>query len=502
MEYLLELKEIHKSYGATRANQDINIKVKKGEIRALLGENGAGKSTLVKIIYGIVRPDQGEIYWKGELLKKHNPDIIKKLGIQMVFQHFNLLDSFTVSDNIALSLSKIPKNLNQKIKETSQKYGLNIDPEKRILNLSVGEKQRVEIVRALIQNPKLLILDEPTSVLNPIEIETLFHFLKQLALEGCSILYISHKLNEIKILCDKVTILRQGKVIMHCDPQKETNRSLAEKMMGSSLTAVKRSKAHSSPKKEKYFEVKNLSMPAKDQNIGIKNISFSIAPKEILAIAGVLGNGQKVLQDTLFGLIPCSSKEQIVLNKEAIGNLNLKQRCKKQMAFVPAERLGIGAVPEMDLIKNNFLTSSIYFQDYQKKGWINESKVSKDAQTIIDDYKVVTSSKKAEARSLSGGNLQKFIIGRAIFAKPKLLIVIDPTWGIDVGAKNFIHQVLLDLAASGTAILLISQDLEEIYEVSDKIAVLFEGKLSKSYPTSKIDNQKIGLLMGGEKINE
>ena len=499
MQPLLELKNISKSYGSTKANRAIALKIKKGEIRALLGENGAGKSTLVKIIYGVSQPDEGEIYWKGKLLKKRHPDITKKLGIQMVFQHFALLNSFSVAENIFLSLKKKTKNLKQKIINTSKKYGLDLDPEKKIFNLSVSEKQRVEIVRALIQNPELLILDEPTSVLNPIEIETLFKFLKKISNEGCSILYISHKLDEIKTLCDSVTILRQGKFIMQCDPKKETKNSLAEKMMGENLKQLQK-KNTTSFQEDPFFKIKNLSIPASAQNIGIKNINFTINPKEILAIAGVAGNGQKILQDALFGLIPCSFAKQILLQNEAIGKLSLKQRRKKKMAFVSEERLGTSAVPEMNLVKNNFLTSVMNFQDYQNKGWINEKQVLQDTNKIIANYKVTCSSHKAEARSLSGGNLQKFIIGRELFTTPKLLVIVDPTWGVDAGAKKFIHQVLLDLASQGTAILLISQDLEEIYEISDTIAVLFEGKLSTKYPIQKMDNKKIGLLMGGEKI--
>lgn len=499
-ETILELKGICKSYGSTQANQNIDLKVQKGEIRALLGENGAGKSTLVKIIYGILQPDQGEIYWKGEIFKKLHPSIAKSLGIQMVFQHFSLLDSFSVADNIALSLKKPEKKIHQKIIETSQKYGLDLEPEKRIFNLSVSEKQRVEIVRALMQNPQLLILDEPTSVLNPVEIEKLFYFLKKLAAEGSSILYISHKLGEIKILCDSVTILRQGKVSAHCNPKKETKDTLAEKMIGRSLEMLQKKKYTANVKEQNFFEVNNLSIDSQEQNIGIKNINFSIAPKEILAIAGVAGNGQKILQDTLFGIIPCVSANQILLQKENIGKLTLKQRRKKKMAFVSAERLGTSAVPEMDLVKNNFLTSVMHFPDYQNNSWINEKKITQDTKQIIKDYKVVTASQKAEARSLSGGNLQKFIIGRELFTKPKLLIVVDPTWGVDAGAKKFIHQILLNLAASGSAILIISQDLDEIYEISDKIAVLFEGQLSPTYAMKEMSNQKIGLLMGGESI--
>ena len=496
---LLELKKISKSYGSTLANHNIDLKIKKKEIRALLGENGAGKSTLVKIIYGVTRLDEGKIYWEGKLLKKTTPEIMKNLGVQMVFQHFSLLESFTIAENISLSLKKIPKNLNQKIIETSQKYGLNLDPTKRVYNLSVSEKQRVEIVRALLQNPQLLILDEPTSVLNPIEIETLFHFLKQLAKEGCGILYISHKLEEIKALCDSVTILNKGKVTFQCNPKKETVESLAEKMIGRNLLSVK--KLHFNLKKKKViFQVKDLSISSQAENIGLKDINFSIHEKEILAIAGVAGNGQKILQDALFGLTSNKPKNSIFFLDKDLGKCSIYKRRKEKIAFVPAERLGTSVVPEIDLIRNNFLTSVMHFDDYILWGNINEKKIAKDTEKIIADYNVVASSKNAEAKTLSGGNLQKFILGRELLSVPKLLIVVNPTWGVDAGAKKFIHQILLQLVENGGSILLISQDLDEIYEIADNVAVLFEGKLSPTYPISQVNNKKMGLLMGGKRF--
>ena len=501
MSIILELQGIYKTYGSTIANHDINLKVEKGEIRALLGENGAGKSTLVKIIYGVTASDSGKIYWKGELLKRDHFDLSKELGIQMVFQHFSLLESFTVAENIALSLKTTAKKLHQQITQTSQKYGFDLNLEEKVLNLSVSEKQRVEIVRVLIQNPQLLILDEPTSVLNPIEIERFFKFLKKLSQEGCSILYISHKLDEIKALCHSATILRKGKVIMHCDPTKETKTTLAEKMMGQRLGDLERKKiTNKFQKQDNFFEVNNLSLTTQGQNISISKINFTIKPKEILAIAGVAGNGQKLLQEALFGLVSCQAEGQILFQGKDIGKLSLKQRRQRQMAFVSEERLGISAVPEMDLVQNNFLTSYMHKRDYLQNCLINYKKINVDSSKIIKDFEVVAPSTKTEARSLSGGNLQKFIVGREIFTTPKLLIIVNPTWGVDAGAKKNIHQVLLDLAASGTAILLISQDLDEIYEISDRIAVLFKGRLSLIYDTKELDNQKIGLLMGGEVL--
>ena len=499
----LLLKNISKSFGVTKANQSINLKIKEGEIHALLGENGAGKSTLVKMIYGVLQPDEGEIFWQGQLVKKNSPDKAKKSGIHMIFQHFSLFDSFTVAQNIALSISgKINiKELQEKILNVSKKYGLLLDPKKLVLHLSVSEKQRIEIVRSLIQDPKLLIMDEPTSVLSPLEIETLFSFLKKLSKEGCSILYISHKLEEIMHLCDKATILRQGRVVTECQPKKENHKSLAELMIGKKLMKIKKKIVRKTSKK-KFFEVKNLSIENSENNQDIKDVSFTVAESEIFAIAGVSGNGQQTLQEALCGLRLSPQAEQIILQGISLGHLNVKQRRQKKIVFVSEERLGTSAVPDLDLIKNTFLTGYMSFSDYFSKSMlINYSKVGSDTEEIIHNFNVVTENKEAKALSLSGGNLQKFIIGREIYAAPKLLIVVDPTWGVDAGAEKLIHQTLLDLVAEGSSVILISQDLDEIFAISDRVAVLCAGNLSKAYPVNKLDNQKIGLLMGGSKID-
>ena len=344
MKYRLELNNISKSFGDVHANKNINLQVKKGEIQALLGENGAGKSTLVKMIYGILAPDKGEIYWNNEQIKGNHPDKAKKLGIHMIFQHFSLLDSFTVTQNIAMSIKaqKPTKQLEKTILEVSHKYGLPLEPNKRVLDLSVSEKQRIEIVRSLMQNPKLLIMDEPTSVLNPLEIRSLFSFLKKLRDEGCSILYISHKLEEIMELCDRATILRQGEVITHCNPKKQTKSSLAGMMVGKKLKGLKKGKKKQA--KEIFFEIKDLSLKSKDENLSIQNISFAVNKGEIFAIGGVSGNGQQTLQKALSGLQLCDNAEQIFLAGEPFGRLSAQQRRKKQIAFVSEERLGTSAV--------------------------------------------------------------------------------------------------------------------------------------------------------------
>lgn len=493
----LELKNISKSFGSNLANQNISLSVKEGEIQALLGENGAGKSTLVKIIYGILKPDEGEIYWKNQLIKKNNPDEAKKLGIHMIFQHFSLFDSFTIAQNIALSISgKINfVNLIKEIESVSKKYGLALDPNKLVLNLSPSDKQRIEIVRSLIQTPKLLIMDEPTSVLNPLEIQSLFKFLKKLRDEGCSILYISHKLDEIIELCDRAVILRQGKLVTECNPKKETKKSLAELMIGKKIIKIKKAKIKK--KNANFFQVNNLSVNLPDATQNIKNISFTVANKEIFAIAGISANGQQTLQECLCGLRLTENAEQITLDGEPLGHLDLSSRRERNLIFVSDERLGTSAVPEMSLAQNTFLTGYMIFDDYLKNKLINFPKISADAEKIIQDFNVKTTGNSALAGDLSGGNLQKFIIGREIYTNPKLLVVANPTWGIDVGAAKLIHQTLLDLVEKGTSIILISQDLDEIYAISDKVAAICGGRLSPSYHISEVDINKMGLLIGG-----
>lgn len=492
----LELLSISKRFPGCLANDRVSLTLMPGEIHALLGENGAGKSTLVKIIYGVQQADSGTILWEGQPVVVKDPHAARRLGIGMVFQHFSLFDTLTVAENIALGLEQPPpmRELENKIRTVSERYGLTLDPARHIHTLSVGERQRVEIVRCLLQDPRLLIMDEPTSVLTPQEVERLFGTLRRLAAEGCTILYISHKLEEIRALCSRATVLRGGRVVGACDPARESARSMAEMMIGTTLTAPVRAAATTGAAA---LEVRHLSTTADDPfATNLKDVSLEVRAGEILGIAGVAGNGQAELLSALSGEIIIADDGAVRIKGQAAGHLDPRQRRALGLAFVPEERLGRGAVPELSLSENAILSGYVA-EPLVRRGLVHFGRARGFAERIISGFNVVTHGHKAEARSLSGGNLQKFIIGREILQKPALLVVGQPTWGVDAGAAAAIHQALIDLARGGAAVLVISQDLDELFVLSDRIAVLFHGRLSESRPTHHTTVEEIGLLMGG-----
>ncbi|MCP3722988.1 ABC transporter ATP-binding protein [Paraburkholderia sp. CNPSo 3272] len=495
----LALAGITKQYPAVRANDDVTLSVAPGEIHALLGENGAGKSTLMKIVYGAVRPDAGEIRWEGEAVEIASPAAARKLGIGMVFQHFSLFETLTVGENIALSLDE-PfdlKTLGKRIREVSAQYGLDVDPQRHVHSLTVGERQRVEIVRCLLQNPRLLIMDEPTSVLTPQAVRKLFGTLRRLASEGCSILYISHKLDEIQELCDTATVLRGGKVTGRVVPRDETHASLARLMVGRELPDYTR-RAHAPG--DVLLEAQHLSMPSDDPfGTSLTDVSFSVHAGEILGIAGVSGNGQAELLAALSGEAQAArhgvSAEAVRICGKPAGRLSAGARRKLGFAFVPEERLGRGAVPAMSLAENALLTA--HREGMVRSGWLRTGAMRAFAERCIGAFDVRCGGPDALAQSLSGGNLQKYIVGREILQAPKVLVVAQPTWGVDVGAAAFIRQQLLDLSARGVAILVISEELEELFDICDRIAVLAGGRLSPARLTGETNAEEIGRWMAG-----
>lgn len=508
-EIRLELSGITKTYPSVIANDNVSLTVKRGEIHAVLGENGAGKSTLMKMIYGVTKPDSGEIKWQGETIQVENPAHARSLGIGMVFQHFSLFETLTVVQNVALALPDNPdlKQLSERIKEVSNRYGLPVDPQRLVHALSVGERQRVEIIRCLLQSPKLLIMDEPTSVLTPQAVRTLFDTLRQLADEGCSILYISHKLDEIQELCHVATVLRDGKVTGSCIPSEETPKSMASLMIGKELPVCQ----HEEPSElgEVRLRLNNLSQASDDPfGTNLQDINLEIVAGEIFGIAGVSGNGQQELLYAISGELPLTSNELIEICSQPMGCQTPDVRRLAGMGFVPEERLGRGAVPQMSLSNNALLTAhSCRFDkdssasqqkaNMLKKGMIQFTKVTEFANDCIDKFNVKCGGAKSEARSLSGGNLQKFIMGREILQTPKLLVAAQPTWGVDVGAAAFIRQQLIDLRNAGAAILVISEELEELFEISDRIAVIAEGRLSPAKKLSDTNIDEIGVWMSG-----
>ncbi|WIY51906.1 ABC transporter ATP-binding protein [Devosia sp. YIM 151766] len=493
----LELVEITKQFPGVLANDNVSFSVRPGEIHALLGENGAGKSTLVKMIYGIMQPDAGEIRWNGETVIVANPKAARKLGIGMVFQHFSLFEALTVLENIALGMdAKIPsRELEARIREVMRTYGLALDPHRTVATLSVGERQRIEIVRALLLNPSLLIMDEPTSVLTPQEVEQLFTILRQLAKEGCSILYISHKLHEIKALCDTATILRGGKLVDTCDPKQETSRSMAEKMIGAGLKEIVKSAGRTFG--EAKLSVNRLSTSSTGHfNVPVNDVSFTVRAGEILGIAGVAGNGQNALLDALSGEIRSTDRQTISIDGNGIGLMDTTERRRHGLCAVPEERNGHAAVGDFSLSDNSVLTARDRL-GMVMLGLINSGAAKTYTGKVIADFAVKALGPGSTAGSLSGGNLQKYIMGREILQRPSVLVVSQPTWGVDAGAAAAIHQALVDLAAAGSAIVVISQDLDELRALADTLAVINMGRLSEARPVKDFSVEEIGLLMGG-----
>jgi simple sugar transport system ATP-binding protein len=497
---LLQTIGLTKRYGDFFANDRIDIEIRPEQIHALLGENGAGKSTLVKTIYGLIQPSEGEMRWRGEKMVLAGPSEARARGIGMVFQHFSLFDNLTVAENVALGLDgrESFKEMSARLEQVSRTYGLPLDPKREVWQLSVGERQRIEIVRALMQNPQFLILDEPTAVLTPQEADQLFVVLDRLRSEGRAILYISHKLEEVKRLCDTATILRGGKKVATCDPRAETAASLARMMVGADIKEIKAA-AGRKPTNARLV-VNNLSMEPDDPHgVRLQQISLELRGGEIFGIAGVAGNGQDELFAALSGERPATDPAAIVIDGNKAGHLSITQRRRLGAAFVPEERLGHGTVPRMRLSENALLTGHAA-SGMVKRGFIDTAAALRTVDRATEAFDVRKAKRDPEAASLSGGNLQKFVVGREILRNPKVLVVNQPTWGVDAGAAAVIRQALIDLAAGGAAVLVTSQDLDELLEITDRIAVMFHGRLSESLATAEAGREQLGLLMGGSRL--
>ncbi len=496
MSTLLEINGLSKSYPGVKANDDISFAIQEGEIHALLGENGAGKSTLVKMIYGLVKPDTGEMVLRGTGYAPAKPSVARASGVSMVFQHFSLFEALSVAENITLGMDNAPnrKVLSEKIRTVSEDYGLPLDPDRLIGDMSVGERQRVEIIRCLLQNPRLLIMDEPTSVLTPQEVDTLFGTLRKLSADGVAILYISHKLDEILALCDHATILRMGKVVDTCTPRAETATSLAEMMIGGELEI--HTQTEFTPGAEALV-ANGLSLASADAfGTSLKDVNFSLRKGEVLGIGGVAGNGQDELLAVLSGEAKVGS-DMLRLNGVGVGLMGPNERRVVGLLSAPEERLGHAAAPMMSLSQNAFLTGRIR-KNLAPGGVMQAGKVNAFARDIIEKFDVRTPGIHVAAKALSGGNLQKFVIGREVLQAPEVLVVNQPTWGVDAAAAASIRQALRQLAANGAAVIVISQDLDELMEMSDTFAVLSEGRLSKPQPAEGLTIEEIGLMMGGD----
>jgi general nucleoside transport system ATP-binding protein len=494
----LVLTGITKRYPSVVANSEVSLTVQPGETHAVLGENGAGKSTLMKIIYGSVKPDAGSVQFNGQVVNVRNPQEARALGISMVFQHFSLFDTITVAENVWLGLSKTLSlmQVTQSINAKAAEYGLDIDPARPVHTLSVGEMQRVEIIRALLSNPQLLILDEPTSVLTPQAVEKLFVVLKKISSQGCSILYISHKLHEIRELCTACTVLRGGKVTGVCNPAQETNASLSRLMIGAEPPQLIHRAAHVGAA---MLTVNALNLPREDQfGVTLEGISLNVRAGEVVGIAGVSGNGQKELLRALSGEDVRAARGSIKVGDYDASSLHPGARRRLGLHFVPEERLGRGAVPTLSLAHNLLLTrTEAVSRPGLAGGWIGVRKLEAQAADIIARFNVKTGGPRSVAKSLSGGNLQKFIVGREIDAKPRLLIVSQPTWGVDVGAAAQIRGAILALRDAGCAVLVVSEELDELFEVCDRLHVIARGQLSPSVAVKDATVERIGEWMSG-----
>lgn len=496
---LLAIEGLTKSFGALVAVGGVDLSIAEGSIHALLGENGAGKSTLVKMLYGTLQPDAGRILIRGKPTVVASPNEARAQGIGMVFQHFSLFESMSVAENIALALDHkpTPDEVKAELDDFVERYGLSVDPDATVGDLDVGVRQRVEILRVLLQKPSLVILDEPTSVLTPQEAESLFGVLRQLASEGKSILYISHKLDEVRALCDDATVMRHGKVVARTDPRKESSASLARAMVGSDVSEVSR-KAGSVPADAPLvFELNQVKYdPGTLFGMSLKNISMRVHSGEILGIAGVAGNGQKELFDVLSGEA-LVDLDAVRMDGHPVGSHPISRRRQRGAAFVPEERAGHASVPAMALSENALITRKAPEDGtLGSLGVMKFSAIQKLSSMIRDAFDVRSAKGDPAASTLSGGNLQKFVVGRELSRDPKILVVNQPTWGVDAAAASFIRGAVMELAEKGSAVIVISQDLDELLQISDKIAVLSHGHLSEPLDAANVTLEQLGLLMG------
>ena len=495
----LKISNVTKIYPGCIANKNVSLEFESGKIYALLGENGAGKSTLVKILSGVIMPDEGQIFLNNKALKLNSPIDAKKNNIGMVFQHFNLFETLSVFENLIIDSNETRENLRKKIKSIMEKYNFSIDLDIPVLNLSAGQKQKVEIIRSLIRSPEVLIMDEPTSVLTEQETIELFSSLKKFSEEGILIIYITHKLKEVMSLCDEVAVMRKGELVSISKIIDEKIETLANKMVGQNLKTIKKKKL-SKVSSDQLIKITNLNFKSEDPfETNLEEINFTVNRGECLGIAGISGNGQSELFQVLSGEI-ISDKKSIEFNKNFIGDKNPQERREYLMAFSPEDRLEQAAVPQMKIFENvalnNFKSSNFF-----KNGLINENKIKQHAKKIISDFNVNTDNIELKSQFLSGGNLQKLIIGRELITSPDLLICFNPTWGLDVGAINYIHETLIKINEQNKSIILISTDTDELLKLSDKISVIYKGKLSKKMNADEVTSEKLGILMGGGEFD-
>lgn len=503
-ENVIEMRDITKVFGGFVANDKINLHLRKGEIHALLGENGAGKSTLMNMLAGLLEPTSGEIAVNGQVVNLDSPSKAASLGIGMVHQHFMLVEAFTVAENIILG-SELTKNgvldiagASKEIKALSERYGLAVDPSAKVADISVGAQQRVEILKTLYRGADILIFDEPTAVLTPSEIDELMAIMKNLVKEGKSIILITHKLDEIRAVSDRVTVIRRGKSIETVEIAGATNADLAEMMVGRSVS-FKTEKQASKPK-EVVLSIKDLVVNENRGVPAVKNLSLDVRAGEIVGIAGIDGNGQSELIQAITGLRKVESGS-IDLKGDSIVGLHPRQITELSIGHVPEDRHRDGLILEM-MISENIALQTYYKEPHSKNGILNYSNITSYAKKLMEEFDVRAASELVPAAALSGGNQQKAIIAREIDRDPDLLIVSQPTRGLDVGAIEYIHKRLIEERDNGKAVLVVSFELDEILNVSDRIAVIHDGKIQGIVSPETTNKQELGVLMAGGNLGK
>lgn len=497
---IIEMKGIRKEFPGIIANDDITITLRKGEVLALLGENGAGKSTLMSILFGLYSPDRGSISFKGKEVQINSPTHANNLGIGMVHQHFKLVHNFTITENIVLGLEPRKglgmdlKSASKRIKELSEHYGLNVDPDEKIEDVSVGMQQRVEILKMLYRDAEVLIFDEPTAVLTPQEIQDLMRIMQNLIDEGKSIVLITHKLKEIKAIADRCTVIRRGKVIGTVDVESTSTEKMAEMMVGREVSF--NVEKGDEERGAKVLEIQGLNVINKRGVVGVKDFSLDVHAGEILGLAGVDGNGQTELVEALTGLAKVESGK-ILLDGEDITHTSIRERIVKGMAHIPEDRQKRGLVLDYS-VEYNFILENYGDERFSSYGFLKPDSIRENSEAIIDEFDVRAGQRSVTpARSLSGGNQQKAIVGREVSHNPNLLIAVQPTRGLDVGSIEYIHKRLVEQRDSGKAVLLVSLELDEILDLSDRIAVISHGELVGLVNADEIDENEAGLMMAG-----
>ena len=494
----VEMKQIRKEFPATLANDNVDFTAYKGEIHALLGENGAGKSTLMNILTGVLRPDGGEILINGARVSMKSPGDALALGIGMIYQHFKLVKPFTVAENIVLGMEQVKilkkQALEQQVKALSEEYKIDINPASAIWQLSIGEQQRVEILKVLYRKAKSLILDEPTAVLTPDEVRELFGTLRNMAAMGCTIIFITHKMNEVMEFADRITVLRDGCLVKALKKEETTEQELAQLMVGREISMGRRN-TENTTRNEAILRVKGLTVLNDKKLKAVNDLSFDLYAGEILGIAGVSGNGQKELMEALAGLRPTVSGH-LEVRGEDISRSSPRERIGRGVAFIPEDRYGFALIKTMTVTENASL-KCYRKPEFCRRGVLNYRKLEQQAGRFIEEFEIKVGGPKSLVQSMSGGNAQKLILARETAENPSVILASYPVRGLDIKATESIHKILVQEKSRGAGVLLVSEDLDEIFQLSDRVAVMYEGTFMGILPVGEVGLEQIGMAMAG-----